>query len=238
MCGSAAMGWIYKLTSPSGRAYIGKTCQNRIDIRLKQHCSRTSKCWAIAAAIQKYGLASFVVEKWQFPDEYLDEYEQLFILDHGTLAPDGYNLKSAGYENKLTREGKAKQSVSSKARWQDAQYRQETCESLREASARRWADPEQRKAARAAAKKRMQDHPELREALAEKAKALWQDRGEALATAIREGHKTEEARARASQSAQRKFQERPELKEKISGAVKELWQDPEYRARQCRAMTG
>ena len=58
------------------------------------------------AAIRKYGIDTFVIEKWQFPDEYLIEYERLFIEDHGTLSPD--NLKAAGYDDRPSDETRAK----------------------------------------------------------------------------------------------------------------------------------
>lgn len=233
-----AMGWIYKLTSPSGKAYIGKTQRRQVEMRFKEHCGRSSKCHAIACAIQKYGFENFVVEKWQYPDEYLVEYEQLFILDHGTLAPDGYNLKSAGHDNKLTSEGKAKQSAKSKERWQDPEHRETMCASMRRGAQKRWEDPESRKAASEAAKKKYEDRPELRDAIGKQMKERWQD-PEARERWLRSlGDWSEESRATASASAKKKFEANPDLKQGISGAMKAMWADPEYRERQCAAMTG
>ena len=44
---------IYKLTSPSGKSYIGQT--NNIRKRINSHKSSKNKCIAIKNAIQKYG---------------------------------------------------------------------------------------------------------------------------------------------------------------------------------------
>lgn len=41
------MGWIYKLTSPSGKSYIGKTTM-RLEDRLKAHQKPSNQCHAIA----------------------------------------------------------------------------------------------------------------------------------------------------------------------------------------------
>ena len=85
------MGWIYKLTSPTGQAYIGQTTGS-VASRLKQHCAPWSKCRAIAEALRRYGPGRFAVQQWEFPDEELAEREQEFIRRHRTRAPRGYNL--------------------------------------------------------------------------------------------------------------------------------------------------
>lgn len=232
------MGWIYKLTSPSGKAYIGKTQQNRIHIRLKEHQSPNSKCTAIRNAIQKYGYENFVVEKWAFPDDYLLEYEQLFILDHGTLSPYGYNLKAAGFDNRQSNDVLAVMSKLARQRWEDPEYREKACKSMKEASVKRWADPAEREKSSASAKRRFEDPEELAK-ISRASKKVWADpdfraRAEGWATA----RWTDTARAKASASANRKFAENPDQVEKIRAEQKALWDDPEHRARMTKAMTG
>lgn len=234
----AVMGWIYKLTSPSGRGYIGKTTRKAVEVRIKQHCSRTSKCHAIAAAIRKYGIDKFVIEKWQYPDEYLLEYEQLFILDHGTLAPDGYNLKAAGYDNTQVPEVRHKMAEKTRERWTDATIRAQTIESIKAAAAARWERPGQREAASRAAAKRMQD-PREREAARRRMQAAWAD--PAQRDKFLESKHTRwdsDAREKAAASARRKWETRPGYKAQVSTKMKERWADPEFRQRMSEAMTG
>ena len=88
------MGWIYKLTSPTGQAYIGQTTGS-VASRLKQHCAPWSKCRAIAEALRRYGPGRFAVQQWEFPDEELAEREQEFIRRHRTLAPRGVRQSNA-----------------------------------------------------------------------------------------------------------------------------------------------
>lgn len=230
------MGWIYKLTSPSGKAYIGKTQQKRVDIRLKQHCHKSSKCRAISHAIQKYGIDSFVVEKWEYPDEYLTEYEKLFIEDHGTLRPGGYNLNAAGIidnQHYSTKVRATMGEITSKL-WLDADYRERTCNALK----KRWEDPEQRELASVAAKKRF-ENPEEKVKTSLATKKVWAD------PEYREKMKesrvdvwNEATRAKASASASLKFENNPAHKEKIRQEQKALWADPEHKARMKVAMTG
>lgn len=53
------MGWIYMITSPSGKSYIGQTIRP-IQTRLKEHrTGKSSDCVAIYNAIQKYGWENF-----------------------------------------------------------------------------------------------------------------------------------------------------------------------------------
>jgi group I intron endonuclease len=234
------MGFIYKLTSPSGKAYIGKTTRKAVEIRLKQHRSPNSKCTAIRNAIQKYGYENFVVEKWAFPDEYLLEYEQLFIKDHGTLSPDGYNLKAAGFDNRQTDDVLAVMGEMVRQRWEDPDYRARVTESVRVTANKRWEDPKERENASAAAKRRFED-PEEREKTSHRSKKMWKDpefRARAEAEAWAKTRWTDDTRAKASASASRKFANNPDQVEKIRAEQKALWEDPEHRARMTKSMTG
>ncbi len=89
------MGAIYKLTSPSGKEYIGQT-QQALDERIKQH-TKQPHCVALYAAIQKYGIESFKVEiLCECDDRHLDMLEKVFIAEYNTLCPYGYNIRTGG----------------------------------------------------------------------------------------------------------------------------------------------
>jgi group I intron endonuclease len=89
------MGFIYMLTSPSGKSYIGQTIQT-IKKRFGAHQLLSSQCVAILGAIQKYGWENFENHWYEVPDEDLDKHEELMVEVLGTLAPGGYNLREGG----------------------------------------------------------------------------------------------------------------------------------------------
>ena len=86
---------IYKHTAPNGKAYIGQTCNlHRRNIMHRN----TSGCRAFAAAIKKYGWDSFVHEILAegLTLEEANALEVEMIVQHNTISPNGYNLKSGG----------------------------------------------------------------------------------------------------------------------------------------------
>jgi len=102
------MGFIYKLTFPSEKSYIGQTIRD-IHERLKEHQYASSGCVAISRAIQKYGWENVKKEWYEVPDEDLNFYEEMLVALLGTLAPGGYNLKEGGgATGKMSEETKQK----------------------------------------------------------------------------------------------------------------------------------
>ncbi|AGE49237.1 GIY-YIG catalytic domain-containing endonuclease [Acanthocystis turfacea Chlorella virus Br0604L] len=101
------MGFIYMLTSPSGKSYIGQTIKP-IETRFKEHQTPSSQCVAISRAIRKYGWENFEKHWYEVPDEELDNHEELMIDVLGTLSPNGYNLKGGGGNGKPSEETKKK----------------------------------------------------------------------------------------------------------------------------------
>ncbi len=101
------MGYIYILTSPSGRSYIGQTTRP-IEIRFIAHQFKSSPCIAIRNAIQKYGWENFEKDWYECPDEDLNFDEELLIREMETLSPNGYNLKEGGGNGKLSDEARKK----------------------------------------------------------------------------------------------------------------------------------
>ena len=88
------MGFIYMLTSPYGKSYIGQTIRP-IEERFKEHQTKPD-CFAIFHAIQKHGWENFEKHWYEVPDEELNAHEELMVEVLGTLSPGGYNLKEGG----------------------------------------------------------------------------------------------------------------------------------------------
>lgn len=96
------VGYIYRLTSPSGKSYIGQTIQDP-ERRWADHVRRAhsnddkERCPALSQAIIKYGWDNFTKEILSTckPEE-LDDQEILYINTHNTVSPNGYNLTLGG----------------------------------------------------------------------------------------------------------------------------------------------
>jgi group I intron endonuclease len=101
------MGYIYILTSPSGKSYVGQTTRP-IEKRFKEHQNKKGRCVAIYNAIQKYGWEKIEKDWYECPDEDLNFDEELLVREMGTLAPDGYNLKEGGDNGQMSEESKQK----------------------------------------------------------------------------------------------------------------------------------
>ena len=89
-------GIIYKITSPSGKVYVGQTIYP-FEKRIRQHKSKTSNCTAVKNAINKYGdeMKYEIVEE-NVPQQHLDEREIYWISHFNSLAPNGYNCTTGG----------------------------------------------------------------------------------------------------------------------------------------------
>ena len=93
-------GIIYKITSPSGKVYIGQTVRS-FEERIRQHKRRSSNCTLLKNAIQKYGdQMKYEIIEEDILREQLDKREVHWISHFNSLAPDGYNLDSGGNSNK------------------------------------------------------------------------------------------------------------------------------------------
>ena len=90
------MGFIYMITSPSGRHYVGQTTMS-LDERMRHHQRPESGCTILSASIRKYGWASFVVQVLQeCSNEELNDLERLYIKKFDCLAPMGMNCTTGG----------------------------------------------------------------------------------------------------------------------------------------------
>tara|TARA_B100001142_G_scaffold47854_2_gene44771 strand:+ start:2732 stop:3919 length:1188 start_codon:yes stop_codon:yes gene_type:complete len=89
-------GLIYKITSPSGKMYIGQTI-GKLNRRLSRHATEPG-CVAMKRAMDKYGRKNMkcdVIEE-NIPLEQLDDREMYWIDQLNTLSPNGYNLNTGG----------------------------------------------------------------------------------------------------------------------------------------------
>ena len=91
------MGYIYCITSPSLKQYIGQT-KDSIEQRFKGHQAKSSNCTRLKRAAKKYGWEHMVVEILvECPDEELDKNEIECIELYRTLVPEGYNCARGGH---------------------------------------------------------------------------------------------------------------------------------------------
>ena len=133
-------GIVYKLTSPSGKAYVGIS-KYSIERRILWHKSSGSCCHAIKAALRKYGFDSFKKEilHSNVPLDQLPSLEVEEINRHGTLQPNGYNLTKGGEYNPMEESSARKKVSDAKTKyWQDAgaSARQRAAESMQMGDAR------------------------------------------------------------------------------------------------------
>ncbi len=91
---------VYRITSPSGKSYIGQT--NNLQRRLSTH-SRSSGCPALHAAIQKYGWSNFnhhvIQTNLTIAEANMVEEESIAL--HNTISPNGYNLHKGGLNHSM-----------------------------------------------------------------------------------------------------------------------------------------
>lgn len=101
---------IYKLTSPSGKIYIGQSINlyKRINKYKNKDCKKQI---ALQSSICKYGFENFKVDiLWSTTDDtniavILNELERDFIYLYDCLSPNGYNLIEGGSQRILSEEG-------------------------------------------------------------------------------------------------------------------------------------
>ena len=108
------MGFIYKITSPSNKMYVGQTKKKVPQKRWIGHCypSQTG-CVAIKRAIDKYGAENMTFETIEeCSNNLLNDREEHWIRELDTLAPNGYNLRSGGGVGEtVSEESKSKMSA-------------------------------------------------------------------------------------------------------------------------------
>jgi len=93
------MGYIYCITSPSGKKYIGQTIRD-YQKRFQEHCKLPGSCILLENSIKKYGKDSMIFEVLEEIDnENLNEREQFYIQHYNSMEPTGYNIRSGGVKS-------------------------------------------------------------------------------------------------------------------------------------------
>lgn len=107
---------IYKVTSPSGKSYIGQT--NNLSRRMEKHRHSSSTCRAFHNAINKYGWDNMIIEVLYegITLEEANKVETQTILELNTLYPNGYNLTTGGDNRRLSEYTKQRISTNSARR--------------------------------------------------------------------------------------------------------------------------
>lgn len=85
---------VYRITSPSGKCYIGQTCW--WTQRMWKHRAGKSKCPGLNAAVKKYGWEAMTKEVlWEGPEEELNAAEARMIEMYDSVN-SGYNCMPGG----------------------------------------------------------------------------------------------------------------------------------------------
>lgn len=106
---------IYKITSPTGRIYIGQSIdiEKRRKMYVNNHCKKQQK---LHASLCRYGFNEHefeVIEECEW--DLLNEREEYWIEFYGTFNSElGLNLSSGGLNKRVSEETKQKISVSKK----------------------------------------------------------------------------------------------------------------------------
>lgn len=197
------MGVIYKITSPSGKGYVGQT-KRPLNKRLERHRDlKWGNCKLLKRAIVKYGWHTMQVQVlWTGSNEELDAKEVELIREQGTLAPHGYNALLGGDANPMSAQG-ARDSVSDS--WADPEVR----ERHRRGRVNAWQDPVKR-ANQMAARERVREAkiamypPEEQDAVRARfkkqrdARARWKERKQLTSSANDKGKHEQTSEASGS----------------------------------------
>ena len=232
--------FLYKLTFPNGKVYIGQTVRN-MQIRFNQHKTAANRgsLLPVHCAWRKHGEPSVSIIG-EYPDaEALHCAEIAAINDLGTISPNGYNIalgggtapsKSPIVAAKIAAAMRGKKIDNTPRRqeiarelWQSDEYRAKMSESLRAA----WDDPEQRKA-----------HGDKIKAAWARRKAEGWAMPEETKAKLRGKVFSEETRAKMSAAAKARVRgpRSAETCAKISENTKKAWQNPELTARRVAAI--
>ena len=88
------MGFIYCLTFPNKKQYIGQTTRT-VEQRISEHKMSSNKCRLLKNAVNKY--KNFEVETLlEIENDKLDHWERHYIKELNTISPNGYNLTDGG----------------------------------------------------------------------------------------------------------------------------------------------
>ena len=99
-------GCVYMITSPCGKAYIGKT----FDYEQRMNTYKNGGHGLIGEAIEKHGYDAMEKTKLHdnVPECKLNELERECITAHNTARPHGFNIKNGGSNYRHSQETRDK----------------------------------------------------------------------------------------------------------------------------------
>lgn len=230
----AGFGFIYKITSPSGKAYIGKTVLSLYK-RWSVHCGKHTGCTYLSNAIKKYGRGSMKISLLGvFNVSEIGDHEKRLIAEHGCLSPGGYNITSGGDTPCVYESTRAKHSEQSKKMWANPDRR----EALSEQVKARWKDPAYRAIMKAHSDKRWNDEEEHRKT-SFAWKKVWESREyrEKMIATKKQACASEKWRKNKSSEMKKKWKD-PEYRRIQAAHIKNRWDDPVYKAKMSALRTG
>lgn len=239
-------GVLYKLTSPSGKSYIGISSKG-LEARWAKHvehaCGKRT-AGALYAALRKYGPDSFTRELLAETQDWeeLRAMEIAAIRAHGTLAPAGYNITQGGEgtRTRLSVEARANISAAQKLRYQRPGERERLRAAgaiARAASSERGRIRREQRRADRAAYVASQEFKEMHSARVKKALATPAVRAKVLACAAERAASPQwRARISASKSGKKTRPCSEQRKQRIADARRREWADPVIRAKRLAAL--
>lgn len=172
------MGFLYQLTSPSGKSYIGVTSKT-VEERWRTHVNDAPHCdRAVHRAIRKYGADTFEVRTLAEAEMgYLWDLEPKAIAALGTLAPNGYNMAEGG-EGSCGRGSRPAQSQAMKRVWARTGHREKVSAAISDAKIGKALSESHKSALSTGAKRRWSRGvpDEHREAARRNALEMWRER--------------------------------------------------------------
>lgn len=88
------MGFIYCLTFPNGKKYVGQT-KRTVEQRISAYKQESSKCTLVRKAYEKY-VHFEVCTLLETTNDKLNYWKRFYIKEMNTVTPNGYNLTDGG----------------------------------------------------------------------------------------------------------------------------------------------
>ena len=233
------MYYLYQLTFPNGKVYIGQTVR-AMNVRIAQHrtSAKRGSNLPVHNAWRKHGEPSVSILLECDCAETLHQAEIDMIQKCGSLIPNGYNL-SLGGETAPSKSPEVAAKIAAKAKGRKIADTSAVSEGVR----RNWQSDEYRKKVSEGLKASWND--ERRKAVSERFKSMWEKR-KRDGWAVSEGTRdklikrtfSEETRAKMSAAAKARTDRKhsPETRAKIAAATKKAWQDEEITERRVSAI--
>ena len=255
-----AYGYIYKISFPNGKCYIGLTTRT-IKERWVEHNNhaKAGNTRRLYNALRKYNMVDtfqmIVIDTAETEEELCEkEIAHIEINNSNSEGRNGYNMNDGGdgvFGYRHTEEGRQKISEAQKKRFEDTEARQK----LSEAQKKRYKYPESRQKLSEAQKKRFEnlearlqisetnkkrfEDPEARLQISEGVKKYYEDNPEARqknSEAQKKYNKDNPEKSKKhSEVMKKRYKDNPEKGKKHSEIMKKHYEDPEARQKLSEA---